>query len=455
MARTAGRSESSSATTTPGFSLTPRQIEANRLLGSTATHIMLRGGSRSGKTFLICRAIAIRAMRKPSSHAILRFKRDHLKQSIVEDTWPKMWSLCFPDAGDYKLQKSDLVITVPGTKSRILFGGLDDAQRTEKILGQEHSTMYLNECSQISYDARNKAVTRLAQKSGLPLRFYYDCNPPTVGHWTFGLFERHIEPRSRRPLADPNNYASMMMNPVHNLANLPAEVISELQALPEKDRLRFLEGQYLSQVDNALWTYDSLEKCRVGRDKLPDMQRIVVSVDPSGCSGPEDTRSDEIGITVCGMDHKRRGYVLEDLSGRYSPEGWANAALTAFDRWQADRIVCEGNFGGAMVENTIKAVRRGAAVKMITASRGKAQRAEPIAALYEKGEIFHVEALPDLEEQLCNFSTAGYQGPHSPDRADAAIWGLSDLMLGFTPSSPYAMPIINSIPRGFPSGMPS
>ena len=208
--RTAAPSRSSSAATTPNFSLTDRQVEANRLLGSNATHIMLRGGSRSGKTFLICRAIAVRALRKTSSHAILRFKRDHLKQSVVMDTWPKMWRLCFPNAG-YTLNKSELSITVHGTGSRILFGGLDDAERTEKILGQEHSTMYLNECSQISYDARNKAVTRLAQKSGLPLRFYYDCNPPSVGHWTYQLFERGVEPRSRRPLIDPSNYASMML----------------------------------------------------------------------------------------------------------------------------------------------------------------------------------------------------------------------------------------------------
>jgi len=115
------------------------------------------------------------------------------------------------------------------------------------------------------------------------------------------------------------------------------------------------------------------------------------------------------------------------------PAQWAKAALDALDLWKADRIVAEKNFGGAMVENTIRAVRPTAPVKLVTASRGKAARAEPVAALYEQGKVVHHGRFPDLEDQMCQFSAAGYQGSKSPDRADALVWGMTELMLGTDP----------------------
>lgn len=172
-----------------------------------------------------------------------------------------------------------------------------------------------------------------------------------------------------------------------------------------------------------------MDKCRTSPEQVPELQRVVVAVDPSGCQGPEDTRSDEIGIVVAGVGLDGKGYVLEDVSGHYSPEGWARAALAAYDNHEADRIICERNYGGAMVESTIRVARAGVPIKLVTASRGKTQRAEPIAALYEQGKIKHVGSFPEMEDQLCNFSTAGYMGIQSPDRADALIWALSALML--------------------------
>lgn len=419
----------------PTCELTERQQQATRLLGSSARHILLRGGSRSGKTFVICRAIAVRGLKAPgSTHAVMRFRFNHLKDSVINDTFPKVFSLCFPQV-PFLLNKSDWFIELPN-RSRILFGGLDDKERTEKILGQEHSTIFLNEVSQISYAARNKAITRLAQSSGLALKAYYDCNPPSMGHWTYRMFALGLEPTSGAKLAEPEAYATMQLNPEHNRANLPLEYFSVLRALPEKERRRFLDGEFLPQVDGALWTLDLIDANRLASDQVPDLQRIVVAVDPSGCAGPEDIRSDEIGIVVTGRDAQGRGYVLADLSGRYSPEGWAKAAVKAFDDWRADAIVGEKNFGGAMVESTIRTVRRNAPVKLVTASRGKTQRAEPIAALYEQGKVKHVGAFPELEEQMCNFSTAGYQGSRSPDRADAGIWGLTECALQ---AKPYGM----------------
>ena len=434
MSSTAAASRLSSTATRPSssgsdFRWNPRQKVALSLLAGPARHVMLRGGSRSGKTFLLVIACIARALKAPeTTHTILRFRFNHLLGSVINDTFPKAMKLRFPGV-PWTLNQRDWDVEF-GNGSRILFGGLDTGDRVEKILGQEHSTIYLNECSQLSYDARNKAVTRLAQKSDLALKAYYDCNPPTVGHWTYRLFEQKVEPKSGELLAHPEAYASMMLNPDANRANLASEYIAELEALPDKDRRRFLHGEYLAQVDNALWTLDGIGRNRRARAQVPDLRRVVVAVDPSGCSGPEDTRSDEIGIVVAGVDVAGRGYVLKDLTGRYSPEGWAKAVLHAFEEFSADRIVAEKNFGGALVEANIRAVRRSAPVKMVTATRGKVVRAEPVAALYERDKVVHVGAFPDLEDQMCQFSMAGFQGSKSPDRADALVWALTDLMLG-------------------------
>jgi len=370
----------------------------------------------------------------------LRF--NHLKDSIIGDTMPKVARTCFPDLPSFArmTNKSDWFTLLPNG-AKILYGGLDDKDRTEKILGQEHSTLYLNESSQISYGARNKAITRLAQNVGLRTKAYYDCNPPTVGHWTYRLFEKHVEPLSGAPLVNPSNYVTMMMNPVDNMANLPPEYITTLESLPERDKIRFLYGKYLSQVDGALWNMALLAKSRTSpilNDEhrhavLGRMRRIVVAVDPSGCTGPEDERSDEIGIVVVGQDFEGQGYVLADLSGRYSPEQWGRLVVGAYDAWQADCIVAEINYGGAMVTANLRAActdRALVPIEIVTASRGKAQRAQPVAALYTQGKVTHVGAFPDMEDQMCNFSAAGYQGPRSPDRADAVIWGLTQIMIG-------------------------
>ena len=428
------RSSSTATTPTSEFRLNPKQVELNHLLSGPATHVMAYGGSRSGKSFGIMRAMAIRAIKAPETrHAVFRLRFNHVKNSVVFDTFPKMMKLCFPQVG-YRIDKTDWFAELTNG-SQIIFGGLDDAERTEKILGLEFSTIFLNECSQTSFEARSKAVTRLAQLSSLVNKFYYDCNPPNKSHWTYRMFELGLDPKSGARLPNPERYASILMNPGANAHNLGGDYLAELEALPEKERLRFLLGRFLDQVDGALWTLDLIGRNRCNLADVPDLVRVVVAVDPSGCSGPEDTRSDEIGIVVCGVDRTGRAYVLEDATGRFSPTGWAKKAIAVFDAWEADSIVAEANFGGALVESNIRTVRNTAPVKLVKASRGKVQRAAPVASLYEQNRIVHVSdpdavgALVDLEEQLCNFSASGYQGAKSPDRADAAVWALTELLL--------------------------
>jgi hypothetical protein len=262
--------------------------------------------------------------------------------------------LCFPGvAANCKLDKTDWYYTLPNG-SEIWFGGLDDKERTEKILGQEYATLYLNECSQIPYASRNMAITRLAQKTPLRLKAYYDCNPPGMAHWTYKLFVEKKDPDRRTPLANPGNYAAITMNPKDNEANLPASYLEELQGMSEAMRRRFWLGQFADMSDSALWTMELLDQQRIVDGSLPEMVRIVVAVDPSGVAGEEDKRSDEVGIVVCGLGKDGRGYVLEDISGRMAPAQWGAAAVSAFDRWEADCVVAESNFGGAMVAEIIR-----------------------------------------------------------------------------------------------------
>ncbi len=429
--------------TQPLFSITPKQRESLRLIGSEAKHCLLYGGSRSGKTFLLIRAVCIRALAAAHSrHAVLRFRFNHVKQSVCMDTFPKVMRTCFPDV-PYKLDHTDWYAQFPNG-AQIWFGGLDDKERTEKILGQEYATIFLNECSQIPFQSRNMAVTRLAQKvyhevNGKPeqlrLKMYYDENPPSQAHWSYRVFMRKIDPDTGRPLLDPESYAALRVNPEDNIDNLPADYLKTLQSLPARMRVRFLKGEFADITQGALWNLESIEKWRVIDGDLPDMQRIVIGVDPSGSDDTENTDNDEIGIIVAGLGTDGNAYVLEDLTLKAGPKVWGNVVTTAFDRHTADKVVGEVNYGGAMVNYVIQTTRPRTPFEAVTASRGKAVRAEPISSLAEQGKIRHVGYLRQLEEELCSFTANGFMGTNSPNRADAFVWAMTELFPGLVKKS--------------------
>lgn len=414
------------------FALTKAQDRAMDMLISDAQHCALGGGSRSGKTFLLVRAIIYRALKAPESrHAIFRFRFNALKAAIIYDTLPKVLKLCFPELPGVNsmLNKSDWFLKLPNG-SEIWFGGLDDAERVEKVLGQEYATIYFNECSQIPWHSVETALTRLAMNTNgvLALKAYYDFNPPSRSHWTYLRFVEKKNPEDKQPVKDPANYGFYLINPADNQENLAPEYLAFLEGLSEKKRNRFLLGKFADDSDGALWTVELLASTRcLDGATLPDFLRIVVAVDPSGCSGPEDERSDEIGITVCALGADGHGYLLEDLSGRYSPEQWGRIACDAYHRHSADRIVGEDNFGGDMVRAIVQAQDPNVPYASVKASRGKVVRAEPIAALYEQNKIHHVGHFTDLEDQLCSFTMGGYVGLKSPDRADSMVWGFTEL----------------------------
>lgn len=270
------------------FKLTHKQDDAVALFASQAMYVLLYGGSRSTKTFTIIRTMVIRALAAAGSrHAILRFRFSHVKLSVVYDTFPKVMELCFPGCS-YHINKSDWFVKFPNG-SEIWFGGLDDKERTEKILGNEYVTIFLNECSQISYGAYLIMITRLAQRSyymrdgiqhEMRQRMFLDENPPMKGHWTYKMFIDGVDPESKKALGSIDDYECMLMNPKDNAENLPASYLKALQSMPKRQRDRFWLGLFGDENENALWTTSTIENSKVNGDKLPDFVRIVVPVDP-------------------------------------------------------------------------------------------------------------------------------------------------------------------------------
>lgn len=420
-------------TRTVAFELTPGQKRQRDLAASASRHILAYGGARSSKTFGFCYFIATRALMAPGSrHGIFRLHNIDAKQSVMMDTWPKMMSLAYPDVPQ-KVNKSDQMIEI-GDGAEVWFAGLDDKERVEKVLGKEYATIYTGECSQISFASIKVLRTRLAQSVAkvngepLPLKAYYDLNPVGKRHWTYVDLVQGLQPETLQPYP-AGTRAWIKMDPKDN-PHLPQDFLDELATLPERDRKRFLEGEYQSDVPGAIWTSDALDEGR--RTSPPELRRVVVGVDPSGGDG---SGNDSQGIVVAGKGIDGHAYVLEDATCSMSPAGWARRAVEAYDRWGADCLVAEVNYGGAMVESTVRSVGPHVKYKQVTASRGKHVRAEPVAALYESHEqrecrVHHVGAFPDLEDQLCSFTTSGFEGAGSPDRADALVWALTELMLG-------------------------
>lgn len=434
----------------PVAQLTPKQREANRLLAGPARNIMLRGGSRSGKTFILVRALIQRALNAPESrHVIFRFRFNAAKTSVWADTIPKVLKLCFPQLR-VSFNKTDFYVSFPNG-SQIWIAGLDDKERVEKILGQEFATLYFNESSQIPWGSVEMAMSRLAQncvldggiakatgRTHLTLKAYFDCNPPSKLHWSYALFRAKLKPGTKEALPNPEDYAEMKVNPSDNADNLPPEYFRVLASMSAAKRLRFEAGEWASDINGALWSLEDrkaedgkdilgIDGRRVTSSQVPNMRRVVIAVDPSGTRG--DGSGDAIGIIAAGIGDDGEAYVIEDASIHASPEVWARRAVELYHKHGADRLVAERNFGGDMVRALIATADRSVSYKEVTASRGKHVRAEPVAALYEQGKVHHIGEFQDLEDELCNFTTSGYIGDNSPDRADALVWALTDLML--------------------------
>jgi len=210
-----------------------------------------------------------------------------------------------------------------------------------------------------------------------------------------------------------------------NAANLAPAFLDQILARYDGTRLarQEIDGEFLTEVPGALWSRGLIEAARADRPPdLSELARVVVAVDPAVTA---NDGSDETGIVVAARDSGGGFWVLEDVSGRLSPDRWARRAVDAFARHRADAVITEVNQGGDMVVATLRTVDPTLPVRAVRATRGKRLRAEPIAALYEQGRVRHAGAFPALEDQMAGFT--GAPGDASPDRLDALVWALTDL----------------------------
>jgi len=212
-------------------------------------------------------------------------------------------------------------------------------------------------------------------------------------------------------------------NTFENKDNLADSALEQFKERYEGTRLgrQELYAEILEDIEGALWTHNQIDKLRITKDDIPELRRIIVAIDPAVTS---NEKSDETGIIVAGVDEDDKYYILEDVSGKFSPDKWARLAIEQFYSYNANMIVAETNNGGDLVERIIRTIDTKVPYKKVTATRGKMLRAEPVSALYEQEKVFHTDIFKELENQMCTYT--GETGK-SPDRLDALVWAITEL----------------------------
>lgn len=284
----------------------------------------------------------------------------------------------------------------------------------DQLRGPEFDTAWVDELAKYRYARETWDMLQFTMRKGRDPRVLVTTTPRPI-------------PVLKEIMADTSTKVTRGST-FDNADNLPAAFLQTIRDKYEGTRLgrQELNAEILDDVPGALWTREMIDRALVA--KAPDLVRVVVAVDPSGTKGVAD-KGDSIGIVAAGKGADGNCYVLADRTCKLSPDGWGRRAVEAYHELSADRIVAERNFGGAMVEYVIRTVDPRVSYREVTASRGKVARAEPVAALYEQNRVKHVGGFPDLEDQMCAMTPDGYLGEGSPDRADALVWAITELML--------------------------
>lgn len=323
------------------------------------------------------------------------------------------------------------------------------AEDPEQLRGPEHDLAWSDELAKWRYAQETWDMLQFGLRSGDSPRQLVTTTPRPIP-----LVRELLKGR------ETGSTALTFGSTYDNSANLASPFLARMREKYEGTRLgrQELRAEVLDDVPGALWTRAMLDRRTAANplaagmgpgEKLPDMRRVVVGVDPSGSSGEytlrdTDETSDDIGIVAAGIGVDDEIYILEDSSVNLGPLGWARAVVNCWSRNAADLVVAEVNYGGAMVESTIRTIHRQIPYRSVRASRGKVVRAEPIAALYEQGRVRHVSVFSELEDQMCAMSRLGYQGSKSPDRVDALVWAINELMIEPTRQM---VPVVRSLGR--------
>lgn len=379
-------------------------------------YYLVTGGRGSGKSFTV--TLFLLNLTYETGHVIL-FTRWTLTSafiSIIPEFIDKIELM--NKQGDFEVTQSEIINKVTG--SRILFRGIKTSQGTatanlKSIAGV--TTFILDESEELNEEDVFDRIDLSIRAVDKPNRVILVMNPSYKSHWIYSRFVRQ----------KTDNCTYIHTTYLDNQRNLSQSFLDQAERVKRENLHRYEHlflGKWLDDADGLLWSRPLLEKAKIVTK--PNLDRIVVAIDPAVSANMD---SDETGIVVLGKDTNGKGYVLEDLSGKYSPNEWAKVASQAFKNWDADCIVAEKNQGGDMVESVLRAQNGTARIKLVTATKGKFVRAEPIYSLYEQNKIFHVGSFPILEKQMVTFDP---DKGKSPDRVDALVWGFTELMLGST-----------------------
>jgi PBSX family phage terminase large subunit len=373
----------------------------------------ITGGRGSAKSFHI--AVFLLNLTYEAGHVILftRWTLVSAEISIIPEFLEKIELL--GRQGDFDIKEG--VITNTRTGSKILFKGIKTSagNQTANLKSiQGVTTWVLDEAEEVtSEDVFDKIDLSIRHKS-LPNRTIIVMNPANNAHFLYRKFAT----------AERTDTCYIHTTWQDNRTNLSDSFIAEAERTLRTNPKRYAHifaGEWSDDASGMLWTKAHIERVRV--DNAPQLARIVVAIDPAVTSKPE---SDETGIVVVGKDNLSNAYVLEDLSGRYTPSQWASVAISACKRHGAG-IVAEVNQGGDMVTQVIRNIDPSVHIKQVRATKGKYSRAEPVFALYESNRVMHVGHFPVLEEQMLAFNP---DEGDSPDRVDALVWGVSELITG-------------------------
>ena len=393
---------------------------ANQLppAGDWATWLLLAGRG-FGKTRTIVEWARAQAALGIGPGAIVARTAADVRDVLIEG--PAGLMACSPPWFRPTYEPSKRRLTWPNGVVAITFS----AEQPDQLRGPQHAWAICDELAAWQHLADAWSNLQLGLRLGASPRAVVATTPRPVA----GL---------RELLREPDTVATRGAT-FDNAVNLAAKALDYFRRRYEGTRLgrQELAGELLDDLPGALWTRAMCEEARRRGEPWSSLagparelfRRIVVAVDPSGSNGAD--KGDDQGIVVAGEIAGTAGrpeyVILQDLTGQRSPLEWARVAAQACQDWGADRIIAEGNYGGEMVRATLAQAAPNAPVKLLHASQGKRQRAEPIAALYEQQRVHHARSFPALEDEFCQFTTSGYQGGASPNRADAAIWALTEL----------------------------
>lgn len=389
-------------------------------------HCVITGGRGSGKSYGLGSSQCYQCNIKTTCGNTLYLRETLVSAhvSIIPEFWEKIELLGLEN--NFVKTKKEIIHRFNG--SQIYFRGIKSAsKRAEANLKSVHnvSTVIIDEAQEVARDDFQRidlSVRSVTEHN----RVILSLNPTDKEHWIYkDFFEAPGVPEDFNGIVGDTCYIHTTY--LDNLANLPPDFLRMANECKERDIEEYNNiwlGLWRGDTEGALWSAEMINPYRV--QSIPaDLERVVIAVDPAVTGSKE---SDETGIVAVGrkrIKSEMHYFVLDDRSLRASPETWARAVVSAYNTYEADRVIAEVNNGGDLVETMIRAAAPRISFRAVRATRGKVLRAEPVAALYERGLVHHVGNFANLEYQMRNYN--GLEKSYSPDRLDALVWGLTAL----------------------------